>query len=116
MIYKQPSERPYHVRIHFELPSCVWAVHIAVVGDFNGWDPKATPMHQEKDGRWGAEADMLEGCRCEFRYLVDDHWMTDYHADGFMTNAYGADNSIVVACLGSSDTASSFHPHDRGHS
>lgn len=99
MIYKQPSEFPHHVRIHFELPSCVWADHIAVVGDFNGWDPNATPMVQEQDGRWGATIDLPEGCRCDFRYLVDDHWMTDYHADGFAVNVYGTVNSIVIACL-----------------
>jgi hypothetical protein len=99
MIYKQPSARPHWVRIHFELPSCVWADHIAVVGDFNDWDSNATPMHQEQDGRWAAAIDMPEGCQCEFRYLIDDHWMTDYHADGVSVNAYGTDNSIVIACL-----------------
>jgi hypothetical protein len=99
MIYKQPSALPRHVRIHFELPSCIWADRIAVVGDFNDWDANATLMHQEEDGRWAAAIDMPEGHRCEFRYLVDGHWMTDYHADGFTTNAYGEHNSIVIASL-----------------
>ncbi len=46
MIHKQPSLYPGHVRIVFELPSCLWADRIFLVGDFNQWDEKQTPMRQ----------------------------------------------------------------------
>jgi hypothetical protein len=99
MIYKTPSPQPNCVRVIFELPACLWADHVAVVGDFNGWRPEATPMRQGRDGIWRATVDLPTGRDVEFRYLVDGAWMTDYHADGFATNHYGSDNSLVIALL-----------------
>jgi hypothetical protein len=99
MIYKTPSPIPGHIRIVFELPPCIWANHIAVAGDFNHWSPTSTPMRQNRDGVWQATIDLLQGSQCEFRYLVDGEWMTDYHADGFAPNRFGSDNSLVLAAL-----------------
>ena len=114
MIYKSQSVVPGHVRVVFELPSCIWADKIFVTGDFNDWDESSVPMSQSRNGLWGAELDLLAGKRYEFRYVIDGHWQTDYHADGFTTNSYGADNSVVVAdlmpaCIGSSKDSSMIH-------
>jgi hypothetical protein len=97
MIFKSQSPQPGYVRIRFELPPFLWAVHVAVVGDFNGWCPTATPLRQDREGVWQAQVDLPLGSRCEFRYLVDGAWMTDYHADDFVANPYGSDNSVVIA-------------------
>ena len=99
MIYKLPSIVSDHVQVIFELPAYIWADHIAVVGDFNQWDAKATPLHQERDGVWRAVIELPVGHRYEFRYLVDDYWLTDYQADSFTRNAYGTDNSVLFAAL-----------------
>lgn len=99
MIYKAASSIPDHVQVTFELPACIWADRIFLVGDFNAWNESATPMHQDRDGVWRAAIDLPYGSRCEFRYLIDGQWKTDYHADGFTANAYGSDNSIVEATL-----------------
>ena len=99
MIHKIQSPIPNHVRIVFELPASVWADRIMVVGDFNHWNPTAMPMQQDRDGVWRAELDLPHGSRCEFRYLIDDHWKTDYQADNFVTNTYGTENSVVHALL-----------------
>ncbi len=95
MIYKTRSSQPDHVRVTFELPASVWADRIFLVGDFNQWSLTATPMCQERDGVWRVTVDLPSGCRYEFRYLIDGQWKTDAHADGFATNIYGTDNSIV---------------------
>lgn len=95
MIHKTHSPLPNHVRINFELPSCIWADRIFVVGDFNHWNQQATPMAQDRDGIWRASVDLPSGSRVEFRYLIDSHWQTDSHADGFATTALGTDNSVV---------------------
>ena len=42
MIHKTQSPLPGHVRVVFELPSCIWADRIFVVGDFNHWNERAT--------------------------------------------------------------------------
>ena len=99
MIYKIQSAIPDHVRIIFELPACIWADRISLAGDFNDWSATATPLHQDRDGVWRAVLDLPTGSRCEFRYLIDGQWKTDYRADGFATNAYGSDNSVVHAIL-----------------
>ena len=87
------------MQVTFELPAWIWADHIAVVGEFNQWDPKATLLRQERDGVWRAVIELPVGHRYEFRYLVDDHWLTDYQADGFTRNPYGTHNSILFAAL-----------------
>jgi 1,4-alpha-glucan branching enzyme len=89
MIHKTHSPLPNHVRVSFELPSCIWADRIFVVGDFNEWNNQATPMAQDRDGIWRASV--------EFRYLIDNHWQTDSHADDFATTTLGTDNSVVDA-------------------
>lgn len=99
MIHKQPSPYPGHVRIVFELPSCLWADRIFLVGDFNQWDEKLTPMRQERDGVWRATLDLPAGTTYQFRYMIDGQWRTDYHADGFAQSIYGADNSVIHATL-----------------
>ena len=99
MIYKIPSPVPSHVRIVFELPSCLWADRIHLVGDFNQWQEATTPMEQDRDGVWRAIVDLPKGSSCQFRYLIDGQWKTDYHADGFAQSAYGAENSVVHATL-----------------
>lgn len=99
MIHKQPSPFPGHVRVTFELPSCLWADRIYLIGDFNQWDERSTPMRQERDGVWRARVDLPAGNRYQFRYMIDGQWKTDYHADGFAQGHYGADNSVVFAAL-----------------
>ncbi len=97
MIHKQHSPLPGHVRVTFELPSCVWADQVFVTGEFNNWNQRALPMKQSRDGVWRAEVDLLEGCIYQFRYLIDGRWQTDHHADGFSGNSYGSQNSLVDA-------------------
>ena len=99
MIYKIPSPLTGHVRIVFELPSCLWADRIFLVGDFNQWQENVTPMQQDRDGVWRATVDFPKGSSCQFRYLIDGQWKTDYHADGFAQSGYGAENSVVHATL-----------------
>jgi hypothetical protein len=99
MIHKTQSPKPDHIRIVFELPSCIWADRIFLAGDFNDWSESSTPMRQERDGVWRASVDLPIGSRCQFRYLINGQWKTDYHADGFSTNEYGAENSVVDATL-----------------
>ena len=99
MIYKLPSDKPEHVHVIFELPSCIWADKICLTGDFNQWDESNLPMRQTRSGVWRAELDLPAGQRYEFRYLIDGHWQTDYHADGNAVNRYGTDNSVVFTVL-----------------
>ena len=99
MITKRKSSQPGFVRIGFELPAYLWADRVYVVGDFNDWDRQRTPLQQDRDGVWRVEVDLPCGQRFQFRYYVDNHWLTDNHADGMTDNPYGTQNSIVETDL-----------------
>lgn len=99
MIRKIAIPNTERIRIVFELPSCLWADRIHLVGDFNDWDETATPMYQERDGFWRTELDLSRGYTYEFRYLIDGQWMSDSHADGFAENCFGVSNSVIHTSL-----------------
>lgn len=110
MIRKYPSPLPGHIRVVFELPSCVWADRIFLTGDFNEWRQHDIELRQSRSGIWQATIDLTKGKSYQFRYLIDGQWRTDSHADGMSDNAYGSQNSIVVAELPDHDP----HPHTPG--
>lgn len=109
MIHKTTSPQPNHVRVVFELPSCIWADRIFLVGDFNKWSATATPMRQNRDGMWWVTLDLPQGSRYEYRYLIDGHWKTDSHADGFATNLRGLESSVVNTALPASAALARFN-------
>lgn len=99
MIYKQVSPIAGCARVKFELPSCIWADRISVVGDFNQWDQFANPLKQDRDGAWRTVIDLPLGNRYAFRYLIDGGWQTDTNADGFTTSQPGLESSVVDTSL-----------------
>lgn len=99
MITKTNSVRQGYIRVCFELPSYLWADHIYLVGDFNGWNRQCTPLRQDRHGVWRVELDLPIGQRFEFRYLVDNNWLTDCHSDGVTTNPFGTQNSVIQTDL-----------------
>lgn len=101
MIYKEPSDNPAKVRVTFELPSAIWADRVYLCGDFNDWSETTTPLEQSrKDGTWRVTLELDAGQRYEFRYLVNGtEWHSDWNADGYVKNIYGADNSVVNTTL-----------------
>ncbi len=72
------------------------AGNVALVGDFNEWDERATPMKPLKDGRFKATVELPVDQRFQFRYLVDRQvWLNDWAADRYIPNPFSGDNSIV---------------------
>jgi hypothetical protein len=60
------------VRLMFDDSS---ARHVAVVGDFNGWRPEATPMHRtDGAGRWSATLALHDGSH-RYALVVDGQRM-----------------------------------------
>lgn len=100
MIKKIQSPIPGHVRVVFELPSCLWADRIFLSGDFNNWRAEEIQLRQDRNGVWRTMLDLPVGRHYEFRYLIDGEWRTDFHADGQADNSFGSQNSLVIAELG----------------
>lgn len=96
MIHKTHSALPNHVRITFELPAALWAGQVYLVGDFNQWLARATPLVQERDGAWRATLDLPCDSCYEFRYLIDGAWRTDSNADQCDRHRSRTDLCLVI--------------------
>jgi 1,4-alpha-glucan branching enzyme len=97
MIKKEPGEKQGWVSVTFKLPSSTWAERVNLVGEFNDWDTRATPMARKRaDTDWKVTIELAAGRRYRFRYLVDgETWLNDWHADGYAENPHGSDDSVV---------------------
>ena len=77
------------------------ASHVALVGDFNGWDAHATPLHAvAARGVWAVEIPLRPG-RHAYAFVVDDStWMADPVAARAPGDDFGAPNSVIVVEAG----------------
>lgn len=72
------------------------ASHVAVVGDFNEWDPAATPMVRRDGGAWTAAIPVAPG-RHVYAFIVDgDRWVSDPAAPLAPEDGFGIRNSVIV--------------------
>jgi len=73
------------------------AHRVTVVGDFNGWDPSATPMSREEGGAlWSVNVPLSLG-RHVYAFLVDDTIMqTDPDAPVTKDPDFGVKGSVVI--------------------
>ena len=99
MISKSYSKTGKKCRVTFKLAkeSVGEATVVHVLGDFNGWDPKATGLALRKNGSFSTTASLDGGREYRFRYLVDGRrWITDEEADGMVPNDFGDLDSVVT--------------------
>jgi 1,4-alpha-glucan branching enzyme len=83
-------------KVTFELPKEVGAEQASIVGDFNNWDGRATPMKRKRDGSFSAAVSLEAGKEYRFRYLLDDsRWENDWGADSYVRNPFGTEDSVV---------------------
>lgn len=73
---------------------------VAVVGDFNDWDPAATPLRPNGDGARSATITMPAGGRYAFRYLAENgQWFNDDGADDYQGKEFGGQDGVVDLSL-----------------
>ena len=83
-------------KVTFSVEPSLEASKVAVVGDFNNWDPKKSPLKKLKNGTFKGTIDLPAESSFEFRYLVDDHYVNDSEADRFQWNDYaGTENAVL---------------------
>ena len=97
MIQKKNHTKDDAVRVTFELPAEIAETSVAVVGDFNDWDPEKTLMTlNKKKGVWSKTISLKPGRPYEFRYYIDERrWENDEAADGYAPNPYFSENSVL---------------------
>ncbi|MFI5371663.1 MAG: isoamylase early set domain-containing protein [Candidatus Eisenbacteria bacterium] len=73
------------------------AATVSLVGDFNGWDPHATPLRRSASGgRWTAEVSLDRGLHL-YGYVIDDHvWAIDPAAPLTPERTFGRRNSVIL--------------------
>ena len=97
MITKRAGPRPGVVLVTFQLPDTLQADSVHLVGDFNDWDKHSLPLNRtQQEGPWEVTIEVERGRTYHFRYLVDDTvWQNDWDADGYATNPFGGNNSVL---------------------
>ena len=87
----RPSTLP--VRFSVEAPG---AVHVSIVGDFNGWNPAGLPLHRMPDGRtWEVDVGLTPG-RYAYAFVVDGRLARDSSAAESGADDFGVPNSVVL--------------------
>jgi hypothetical protein len=102
MLKKQYVRSRNVLKVTFEVPKSEMPEGVEIetfhlVGEFNDWDPMATPMKRGKKGVFRTVVELEPERAYQFRYLVNGkHWCNEWHADGYTPNDLGTDNCIVT--------------------
>ncbi|MCC5951327.1 MAG: isoamylase early set domain-containing protein [Acidimicrobiia bacterium] len=95
MIEKTVRPRDKGVRVTFSVPVEWLDDKVSVVGDFNDWDPLATPLRKKGPVRT-ASVVVQPGAVYRFRYLDSrGHWFDDPGADAIWPGPHGGTESII---------------------
>jgi 1,4-alpha-glucan branching enzyme len=71
------------------------AKQASIVGDFNNWNPNATPMLRQPDGQWMASLELRHGYH-QYAFLVDGKRMLDPDAAGITKDPQNHPVSLVA--------------------
>ena len=82
----------HHVNFFCAAPK---AQHVTLVGDFNDWDPAATPLCRMPDGRWLASPELPHGYH-QYLFLVDGRPVLDPKANGIACDNRNGRVSVVA--------------------
>lgn len=93
-------------QVAFELPAAelpegieVECVHLA--GDFNDWNPLASPMKRNTKNVYRIALNLEPGRTYQFRYVANSqHWFNAWQADAYIPNHMGEDNCVVTTLSG----------------
>jgi len=95
MIQCEPAKGPGHVKVTFALPADGTDERVSVVGEFNDWNPVATPLARRGEAL-RASVVLDVGRRYAFRYLADGgRWFNDDEADDYQGNDFGGTDSVL---------------------
>jgi 1,4-alpha-glucan branching enzyme len=86
-------------RVTFRLPAAAVANarKVTLVGEFNNWDPEATPLSRLETGDFAVTIQLDRGKEYRFRYLIDgERWENDWSADKYVKGPFGSDDSVVA--------------------
>lgn len=70
---------------------------IAVVADFNNWEPTANQLdYVKKNKAYKTTVELDPNRTYQFRYLLNgDTYFNEWEADGYTANEYGEENCVL---------------------
>lgn len=72
------------------------AEQVAVIGDFNDWEPAATPMQEITPGMWHAAIPAPRAGTYSYKFLVDgDRWLDDPENSNKAPDGYGGFSTLL---------------------
>ncbi len=94
-LHHQPKTSPDVVYVKFVLHR-PGARSVSIVGDFNDWNPSATPMEDlDGDGTWVAVVPLKKG-RYNYAFVVNNSlWIPDPLATDYVKDGFGNVNSVL---------------------
>jgi 1,4-alpha-glucan branching enzyme len=93
MVSKANVRKTNRRKITFSIEAA-HAKEVYLVGEFNGWDSVRHPMASDANGHWSRSL-MLPAGKFEYKFLVDDEWVTDPNNERTCPNCFGTQNNIV---------------------
>lgn len=72
------------------------ANEVAVIGDFNNWNPEEGVLNKLKNGTFKGVFSIDKDAAYEFKYVIDGDFVNETEADSFKWNEFaGAENSVL---------------------
>lgn len=97
MLKRDIGKDAKQVKVTFVIPHNPDQPKVSVVGDFNSWDPSATPLIKRNNNTRSATVALEPGKRYSFRYYTEDgQWFNDEEPDAFAPSEHGAQNCVVI--------------------
>ncbi len=95
MISKEFTPKRTLCKVRLQVPA-EWAEkEVAVVGDFNNWDPSSDKL-ERKNGGWETVLRLKPETETQFRYFIDgERWANDEQADDYIANEFGEKNAVL---------------------
>jgi 1,4-alpha-glucan branching enzyme len=92
-VWLRPGRRSlHHVSFYCLAPD---AQRVALVGDFNGWQPMANPMERTHEGYWIISLELTHGHH-QYLFLVDGEPALDPKASGRARNERNEPVSLIA--------------------
>jgi len=90
----QNSQDVITVHLTLEAPE---AESVAVVGDWNGWDPEKNRMSDpNRDGIWELRLKLEKGGEYQYQFLINgNRWIPDPDAPLKVKDGFGGTNSVL---------------------
>lgn len=95
MLKREYTPKRTVCKVTFKVPKDWAEDEVAVVGDFNDWDPNADKLELKND-YWETTLRLKPENTYHFRYYIDgERWANDEDADDYTENDYGSENSVL---------------------